>query len=319
VRSMSKVALILGISGQDGAYLAQLLLKKGYEVWGTSRDAQGNSFSNLTKLGIKEKIRFVSMMPEDFRSVLIALQKSKANEVYCLAGQSSVGLSFELPVETMKSITVGILNLLEACRMLDSPPKVYNAGSSEAFGDTAGIAANEETPLRPGSPYAVAKASAFWLVESFREAYGLFACTGTLFNHESRLRPQRFVTQKIVSTAKRIANGSNEILELGRLDISRDWGWAPEYVEAMWLMIQHEKPEDFVIATGETNTLEKFVSEVFLHFGLDWLNHVEQKSEFMRPTDIVVSVGDSSKAAKLLGWKPRYKMKDVIADMVSDN
>ncbi|HHQ4645945.1 TPA: GDP-mannose 4,6-dehydratase [Aeromonas veronii] len=315
---MRRTALICGVSGQDGAYLASFLLSKGYEVWGTSRDAQGSSFSNLRKLGIKNQVRCVSMVPEDFRSVLVALRKSQPDEVYYLAGQSSVGLSFDQPAETIQSIAIGTLNMLEACRMLDNAPKAYYAGSSECFGDTGGKPANELTPFHPQSPYAVAKASAHWLVDNYREAYGLFACTGILFNHESPLRPARFVTQKIITTAKRISQGSSEILELGRLDISRDWGWAPEYVEAMWLMLQHKTAEDFVIATGETNTLEYFVSIVFEEFGLNWKDHVRQNPEFIRPTDLLLSCGDASKANNKIGWKAKNKLKDIVKLMIAE-
>tara|TARA_B110000902_G_C14275435_1_gene574719 strand:- start:250 stop:1203 length:954 start_codon:yes stop_codon:yes gene_type:complete len=316
---MTKHALICGISGQDGAYLARFLLSKGYEVWGSSRDAQGSSFINLKKLGIKNQIKVISMIPEDFRSVLVALRKSEPDEIYYLAGQSSVGLSFEQPAETIQSVTLGTLNVLEACRMLDKHSKVYSAGSSECFGDTRGLSANELTPFYPQSPYAVAKVSAFWLVVNYRAAYGVFACTGILFNHESPLRPERFVTQKIVSSAKRIAQGSKEILELGRLDISRDWGWAPEYIEAMWLMLQQDVAEDFVISTGETNPLSVFVAEVFEQLGLDNQKYVKQNPEFMRPTDLLMSVGDASKAKLKLGWQARYKMKDVVKMMVSSS
>ena len=249
---------------------------------------------------------------------MVAVRSSKPDEVYFLAGQSSVGLSFELPAETIQSISMGTLNMLEACRMLDKPPKVYFAGSSECFGDTKGQPANEMTPFHPQSPYAVAKASAYWLVDNYREAYNLFVCTGILFNHESPLRPNRFVTQKIVSTAKRIAKGSNECLELGRLDISRDWGWAPEYIEAMWLMLQQQYAEDFVIATGQTSTLNSFVSEVFNLLCLDWRKHVKQNPSFMRPTDLLLSIGDASKARVKLGWEAKYKMTDVVRMMVED-
>lgn len=315
---MSKKALIIGISGQDGSYLAKFLLKKGYEVWGTSRDVQGSNFQNLIKLNIKTKVNLVSMLPEDFRSVLVVLSTCLPDEVYNLAGQSSVGLSFDQPIKTVESITIGSLNILEACRMLEHSPKVYHAGSSECFGDTKGEPATEITPFHPQSPYAVAKASAFWLVDNYRSGYKLFACTGILFNHESPLRPDRFVTQKIISTASRIASGSKEILELGRLDISRDWGWAPEYVEAMWMMLQQERPNDYVIATGETNTLESFVSEAFNLVGLDWKDHTQLNDDFIRPTDLSISIGDATKASKELGWKPKYKMKDVIKLMISD-
>jgi GDPmannose 4,6-dehydratase len=228
-----RIALICGVSGQDGSYLAQLLLRKGYVVWGTSRDAQGSSFGNLSRFGIKDQVLHLSMAPEDFRSVLVALKKSSPDEIYYLAGQSSVGLSFEQPAETMQSITFGALNILEGCRMLDKKPRLYHAGSGECFGDTKGSPANELTSFNPMSPYAVAKSSAHWLVNNYRNAYDMYACNGILFNHESPLHPERFVTQKIIQSAKRIAGGSDEKLKLGRLDIFRDWGWAPEYVEAM--------------------------------------------------------------------------------------
>jgi len=314
----TKKALICGISGQDGSFLARFLLSKGYQVFGTSRDAQGSSFSNLTRLGIKDRIHFLSMVPEDFRSVLVSLRKSSPDEVYYLAGQSSVGLSFEQPAETIQSISLGMLNILEACRMIDEDIRIYHAGSSETFGDTRGNPASESTPFHPVSPYAVAKASAFWLVDNYRNAYNLFACTGILFNHESFLRPNRFVTQKIISSVKRIASGSKETLELGRLDISRDWGWAPEYVEAMWLMLQQPEPEDFVIATGETNLLKDFVAVAFDQFGSNWEDHVTQNEEFMRPTDILISVGDPSKAYQKLGWKAKSKMRDVVKLMIGN-
>jgi len=315
---MNKAALICGISGQDGSWLAQLLLKKGYEVWGTSRDAQGGGFTNLVRLGIRNRVKVLSMVPEDFRSVFMALKKSKPSEVYFLAGQSSVGLSFEQPAETMQSIVLGTLNILEACRMVDSPIKLYHAGSSECFGDTGGMAANEKTPFHPRSPYAVAKASAFWLADNYREAYGLFACTGILFNHESVLRPERFVTQKIIQAALRIKNSSSEKLKLGRLDIARDWGWAPEYVEAMWLMLQQEEPEDYVVATGETNTLQNFVSEAFAAAGLDWRDHVVQDSQLYRPTDIIISRADPGKAAAKLGWVAGYNLREIICGMMGE-
>ncbi|KAB0518345.1 GDP-mannose 4,6-dehydratase [Pseudomonas extremorientalis] len=312
-----KVALICGASGQDGSYLAKFLLGKGYVVWASSRDAQGASFSNWARLGIQPgQIKTLSMVPEDFRSVFMALRKSDPDEVYYLAGQSSVGLSFEQPAETIQSITLGTLNMLEACRMAERPVRLYQAGSSECFGDTLGEAANEATALKPSSPYAVAKASAYWLVENYRTAYNLYACTGILFNHESPLRPTRFVTQKIISTARRIASGSMEKLKLGRLDISRDWGWAPEYVEAMWLMLQQDVPEDYVIATGTTVTLQDFVAEVFLCLDLDWKDHVVVDAEFLRPTDLLVSRADPSKAERQLGWKARYKVADVVKRML---
>lgn len=309
-------ALICGVSGQDGAYLAALLLSKGYEVWGTSRDAQVASLGNLERLEIRDKIKLISMAPNDFRSVLTALSRSDPDELYFLAGQSSVGLSFEQPAETLESIAMGSLNLLEAIRFRDKPVKFYHASSSECFGDVGKHAANEKTPFHPRSPYAVAKASAHWLVANYRDAYGLFACNGILFNHESPLRPVRFVTRKITSAASRIANGSGEKLLLGRLDIVRDWGWAPEYVEAMWLMLQQSTPDDFVISTGEANSLQDFVSVAFDAVGLDWMDHVVTDQTLFRPTDIAWSQGDSGKANDILEWRSIVSMREVVSRLI---
>ncbi|MEH1929798.1 GDP-mannose 4,6-dehydratase [Nostoc sp.] len=311
-----KKALICGISGQDGAYLAQLLLNQGYSVCGSSRDAQISSFQNLVHLAIRDQVKLESMALNDFRSVLQVLTKIQPDEIYNLAGQSSVGLSFEQPVETLESITTGTLNLLEAIRFLGVPIKLYNAGSSECFGDTGQTAANETTPFRPRSPYAVAKAAAFWEVANYREAYGLFACSGILFNHESPLRPERFVTQKIVAAACRIAEGSTEQLYLGNMQIQRDWGWAPEYVEAMYLMLQQSQPDDYVIATGESSSLEDFVAAAFASVNLDWRNHVVIDNSLLRPTDLAVGRGNPVKAKDKLGWQAKYKMKQVVQMMV---
>lgn len=310
-----KKALVCGVGGQDGSYLAQLLLAKGYEVWGTSRDAQLSSFHNLALLGIKDRVSRVSMAPNDFRSVLEALHRSEPDEIYYLAGQSSVGLSFEQPAETLESITRGTLNVLEAVRFLGKSVRIYHAGSSECFGDLQQKQATEETPFRPRSPYAVAKASAHWLIVNYREAYGLFACNGILFNHESPLRPARFVTQKIISAAHRIAQGSTEKLRLGRLDIVRDWGWAPEYVEAMWRMLQQESADDYVVATGEAHSLATFVSEAFALHGLDWQQHVEIDQTLFRPTDISWSSGNPVKAHRQLGWQAKFNLKTIIRSM----
>ncbi len=312
-----KKALICGVSGQDGAYLSQLLLKRGYTVCGTSRDAQMSSFQNLIRLGIREQVKLESVSLTDFRSVLQILNKTEPDEVYNLAGQSSVSLSFEQPVETLESISIGTLNLLEAIRFTGAKIKFYNAGSSECFGDIGEAAAEETTPFRPRSPYAVAKSAAFWQVANYREAYGLFACSGILFNHESPLRPQRFVTQKIIAAACRIAQGSKEKLYLGNIDIKRDWGWAPEYVEAMYLMLQQEEADDFAIATGETNKLEDFVAEAFASIGLDWHDHVVTDASLLRPTDLTVSWGNPAKAKEKLGWQAEYKMQDVVHMMMA--
>ena len=310
-------ALIFGISGQDGAYLAQHLLARGYEVVGTSRDAQVATFGSLVRLGIRDRIRMASAAINDFRSVLQLLAKVQPDEIYNLAGQTSVGLSFEQPVETLDSIAGGTLNILEALRFLNRPVKFYNAASSECFGEAGEHPADEETPFRPRSPYAVAKATAFWEVANYREAYGLFACSGLLFNHESPLRPERFVTQKIVAGACRIAaEGGEGQLKLGNLGVERDWGWAPEYVDAMWRMLQQERAEDYVIATGETRPLQDFVARAFACVGLDWREHVVSDKAFLRPTDLQKGWANPGKAARQLGWAAQNKLDDVVRRMV---
>lgn len=314
--SMSKKALICGIGGQDGGYLAQLLLNKGYEVSGSSRDAQVGRFSNLKSLGIQHNVQLHSMAVNDFRSVLSVINKIQPDEVYNLTGQSSVALSFEQPVETLESITVGTLNLLEVIRFLERPIRFYNAGSSECFGDTNGVPADENTPFRPRSPYAVSKAAAFWEVANYREAYGMLCCSGILFNHESIFRPERFVTKKIISAAARISQGSHERLVLGNLEIHRDWGWAPEYVEAMWLMMQQPVADDYIIATGHTYSLSEFVDEAFRLCGLNWRDHVESSTQFCRPTDIKVGIANPVRAKDHLGWTAKSDMKDVVRMMV---
>ena len=308
-------ALICGVGGQDGTYLAKLLLDKGYEVIGTSRDAMATSFGNLSRLDIRKHVRTVSMAINDFRSVLSTIKNTQPDEIYNLAGQTSVGLSFDQPVETMESIAIGTLNLLEAIRFVEQPIRLYSAGSSECFGDTGKESATEKTPFQPRSPYAVAKVSAHGLVANYRDAYNLFACTGILFNHESPLRPERFVTQKIVRTAARIARGGGEKLHLGNLDIHRDWGWAPEYVEAMWLMLQQDQADDFVIATGRTVSLEYFVEKTFAHFGLDWHEYVVSDKSLLRPSDIQFGRGDPAKAIRLLGWQSKLDVDGVIGAM----
>ena len=311
-----KKALICGISGQDGSYLAKLLLEKGYFVCGTSRDAQVSSFRNLLRLGIREQVKFESLVPTDFRSVLQVISKVQPDEIYNLAGQTSVGLSFNQPVETLESIATGTLNFLEAIRFIGAPIKFYNAGSSECFGDIGDRPADENTPFRPRSPYAVAKSTAFWQVANYREAYDIFACSGILFNHESPLRPTRFVTQKIVASVCAIAKGSQEKLRLGNISVKRDWGWAPEYVEAMYLMLQKDQPDDYVIATGQSYSLKEFVVEAFHCVGLNWQDYVVTDDSLLRPTDLAVSKGNPAKAKEKLGWQARYKMPDVVKMMV---
>jgi GDPmannose 4,6-dehydratase len=311
-----KTALILGISGQDGAYLARFLLGKAYTVFGGSRDAQMQSFANLARLGIRDRVTVESVSLNDFRSVLQTLARIRPDEVYNLAGQSSVALSFEQPVETLESIAFGALNLLEAIRFNGRATKLYNAGSSECFGDLPAGPADETTPFRPRSPYAVAKAAAFWEVANYREAYDLFACSGILFNHESPLRPERFVTRKVIAAARRIASGAKEKLHLGDLGIARDWGWAPEYVEAMWLMLQQKEPDDYVVATGETHRLQDFVEATFAGLGLDWREHVVSDPGLARPNELRMSRANPTKAHAQLGWKAEYAMPDVVRLMM---
>jgi GDPmannose 4,6-dehydratase len=312
-----KKALIFGVSGQDGAYLAKLLLDRGYTVAGTSRDAQISSFRNLEYLGIRDRVELASAALNDFRSVLQVLFKTQPDEVYNLAGQTSVGLSFEQPVETLESIAIGTLNILEAIRFIGKQIKFYNAASSEVFGDLNGVAADESTPFSPRSPYAVAKATAFWEVANYREAYGLFACSGILFNHDSPLRPERFVTQKIVASACRIAVGKQNKLYLGNIDIQRDWGWAEDYVEAMYLMLQQEQSDDYVIATGESYKLAEFIEVAFRLVNLDWQEYVISDKDLRRPTDIAIGRGNPSKAKAKLGWEAKHKMVDIVKLMMA--
>ncbi len=312
-----KKALIFGVSGQDGAYLAKLLLRKGYSVCGTSRDAQISSFRNLEYLEIRDQIQLESTALNDFRSVLQVLFKTRPDEVYNLAGQTSVGLSFEQPVETLESIAIGTLNILEAIRFIGEPIKFYNAASSEIFGDINGAAADESTAFSPRSPYAVAKATAFWEVANYREAYGLFACSGILFNHDSPLRPERFVTQKVIASACRIAAGQQEKLYLGNVDIQRDWGWAEDYVEAMYLMLQQDRSDDYVIATGESYKLAEFIEIAFRLVNLDWQDYVVSDKDLRRPTDIAVSRGNPQKARTKLGWQAKHKLADIVRMMMA--
>lgn len=304
--------LICGVGGQDGGYLAQLLLSKGYAVVGTSRDSSASRFEGLRRLGIYDQVEKTSMAINDFRSVLHTVKRYAPDEIYNLAGQSSVGLSFEQPVETMESIAGGTLNMLEALRFANRPIRFYNAGSSECFGDTGDTPADESTPFHPRSPYAVAKSTAYWLVRNYREAYGLFACTGILFNHESPLRPERFVTQKIVKAAARIASGGADRLSLGNTAIHRDWGWAPDYVEAMYRMLNADAPDDYVIATGRTVSLEYFASKVFQYFGMDWQSYVDVDTALLRPTDIPVGRANPEKAQRDLGWRHTRDVDEVI-------
>ena len=297
-----RTAVICGIGGQDGAYLAAHLLALGYAVIGTSRDAHGR-FEGLTTLGIRDRVAVVSMSLVDFRSTFQALKKAQPDEIYNLAGQSSVGLSFDQPVETFESIVVGTINLLEAIRLLGRPVRLYNAGSSEMFGNAGEEPASEDTVLRPRSPYGIAKATSFWQIAQYREAYGIAAATGILFNHESPLRPERFVTQKIVASACRIARGEEQTLRLGDLSVHRDWGWAPEYVVAMHRMLQLDALEDFVAAA-------------FAAVGLDWRRHVTRDPRLVRPSEIACGRANTRRATERLGWTATHTMPEVVRMMV---
>lgn len=316
---MSKKALIIGVSGQDGAYLAKLLLEKGYTVIGTSRDSELNNFSGLLSLGIKQDVILETLVPSDFRSMMQVVSSHRPEEVYFLSGQSSVGLSFKLPFETMESIVVSLQNLLEVVRMLSIDCKIYNACSSECFGDVGEDLVSEKTSFAPLSPYAVAKCTSFWQASTYRKAYDMFACSGILFNHESPLRHQRFVTQKIISYVKSVINDNNkEKLQLGNLDVIRDWGWAPEYVEAMYLMLQQDKPSDYIIASGKSYSLKDFVKYSFEKNGLNWEDYVVQDEKFMRPSELNCIYSDPSKAKRDLGWEAQYDMYGVIDKMFEE-
>ena len=310
-----KRALICGISGQDGTYLAKLLLERGYEVVGTSRDTQSPALHGLDALGIRSRVRLERMAMNDRRAVREVVERVQPDEIYNLAGQTSVALSFQEPVETFESNAVGTLNLLDAVRLASTGARLYNATSAECFGD-APAPADEDTPVRPRSPYGAAKAAALWEVATYRESYGLFACSGILANHDSPLRPHRFVTRKIAAGAVRIRRGDKEPLLLGDISIERDWGWAPEYVDAMWRMLQADKPMDFIIATGETSSLQAYVAAVFAAVGLDWRDHVRYDDALRRQTDIRVMRLNPGRARDVLGWTATSRMADVARMMV---
>ncbi len=313
---MSQRALILGVTGQDGAYLARLLAGKGYEIHGTSRDAELARIQGLVALGVRDKVKLHSMSPVDSRSVQQTIERVQPDEIYNLSGQSSVALSFAQPTETMESIILGTLNVLESLRQIGGNVRFYNAGSSESFGDIGDKPPDESAAFRPKSPYGVAKAASVSLVANYRDSYNLFACSGILFNHESPLRPERFVTRKITAAAARIAQGSGERLALGNMALARDFGWAPEYVAAMWSMLNRPAPDDFIIASGVSHTLGEFAEAAFDEFGLDWKEHVDLDPAFQRPSDITRSIGDAGKAERLLGWKPAVAFREIVARMV---
>ena len=311
-------ALICGISGQDGAYLSEFLLSKGYEVFGGSRDATTNNFGKLKRLNVFNQVQLVSINLTDFRSTLQTINKIRPDEIYNLSGQSSVGLSFDQPIETFESICIGTLNLLEAIRFCDTSIKFYNAGSSECFGNSPDEMCDENTLFKPKSPYGIAKASAHWQVVNYREAYNLFTVNGILFNHESPLRPERFVTQKVIKAVTEIAAGKLKKLEVGNIDIVRDWGWAPDYVQAMWLMLQQEIPEDFVISTGKGHSLKEFIGMAFNCVHLDMEDYLNINQSLFRPTDLQSVVGNPQKARKILGWSSNHDLEWIVNEMFSN-
>ena len=311
-------ALIFGVSGQDGAYLARFLLSKGYQVWGTSREAQVTP-PNLEALHIAAQVRVLACNMTDGASIRQVLDEVKPDEIYNLAGQTSVSYSFVQPLETLHSIAHSTLNLLECIRQRGEPCRLFHASSAECFGDHGKTPVDETTPFTPRSPYGVAKASAHWQVACYREAFGIHASCGILFNHESPLRPRKFVTQKVIAAVGAIARGSKEKLHLGAIDVYRDWGWAPEYVEAMWLMLQQPAPDDFLIATGQTNSLRDFVDTAFARIGLESEPFLVQDGTLLRPTEIQYSYGNPGKIERVLGWSARNKMADVVRLMLAAN
>ena len=311
-----KTALITGVTGQDGSYLGKLLLEKGYKVYGAVRDWSSPGRKNLSFLKIETELEIVSINLRDLSNVIWLLNRLQPHEIYNLASQSSVGLSFELPIATVECNVISTLNLLEAIRILSLGTKFYQASSSEMYGSVKTLPVTEETAIHPVSPYGISKASAHWVTVNYREAYGLFSCCGILFNHESVLRGERFVTKKILSSALKISRGTGEKLKLGNTEIKRDWGYAPEYVKVMWSMLQQNEPEDFVIATGEPHSIAEFATLVFEQVGLNWHDHVVIDKDLYRPSDLHVIYGDPSKARLKLGWDYRLSFQDLIQLLV---
>jgi GDPmannose 4,6-dehydratase len=316
-----KRALITGITGQDGSYLAELLLKKDYEVHGIIRRASSFNSARIDHLyqdrhnrGVKLFLHYGDL--SDSVNLVKLLYALKPDEIYHLGAQSHVRVSFDIPEYTADITAVGTIRILEAIRETGGDPRFYQASSSEMFGQAAEIPQRETTPFHPRSPYAVSKVFAYWATVNYRESYQLFACNGILFNHESPRRGETFVTRKITRAVAYIKSGLQEKLYLGNLDAKRDWGYAPEYVEAMWLVLQQDRPDDYVIATGETHSVKEFCEEAFAHVGLDWRKYVEIDKRYYRPAEVDVLMGDASKAKKVLGWEPKTRFKDLVKLMV---
>lgn len=319
--SSRKVALITGITGQDGSYLAEFLLGKGYEVHGIIR--RSASFNTERLSGIQKDVQDPESRlhlhygdVQDSNALNRIIFEFKPDEIYHLAAQSHVRVSFDLPEYTAEIDAVGTLRVLEAIRHSGLPIRFYNAASSEMFGEVLETPQNERTPFNPRSPYAVAKLFAFFMTKNYRDAYGIHASSGILFNHESPRRGETFVTRKITTSVAKILSGKADALYLGNLDARRDWGYAPEYVEAMWLMLQQDKPDDYVIATGETHSVREFVEEAFRLAGLDWKKYVKIDSKYFRPTEVALLLGDASKARRKLGWKPKVKFTELVRGML---
>jgi len=316
-----KRALITGITGQDGSYLAELLLQKGYEVHGIIRRASTFNSSRIDHLyqdrhtrGVKLFLHYGDL--SDSVSLVKMLYDLKFDEIYHLGAQSHVRVSYDIPEYTADITGVGTIRILEAIRETASNPRFYQASSSEMFGKVAEIPQRETTPFHPRSPYAVAKVFSYWATVNYREGYNMFACNGILFNHESPRRGETFVTRKITRAIAHIKLGLQEKLYLGNLDAKRDWGYAPEFVEAMWLILQQDQPDDYVIATGETHSVKEFCEEAFAHAGLDWSKYVEIDKRYYRPAEVDLLIGDPSKAKRVLGWEARTRFKDLVKLMV---
>jgi len=314
-----KKALITGITGQDGSYLAELLLKKGYEVWGIIRRSSSFHTGRIDHLykdpHEQPKLKLIYGDLTDGANLSTIINDIKPDEVYNLGAQSHVRVSFDMPIFTVNTDALGTLRLLEAIRSSNRPVKFYQASSSEMYGKVVEVPQTEKTPFYPRSPYACAKAYSFWQTLNYREAYGLFACNGILFNHESPRRGETFVTRKITRAVTRIKCGLQDKLFLGNLDAKRDWGFAGDYVEAMWLMLQHDNPDDYVIATGESHSVKEFVDEVFSYLDLDWQKYVEIDPRYFRPSEVDFLQGDASKAKKVLGWEPKVTFKELARIM----
>lgn len=317
-----KRALITGITGQDGSYLAELLLDKGYEVHGLMRRSSSFATSRIEHLYRDPHARDIPLVLHygdltDSSSLTNTLNSVKPDEVYNLGAQSHVAVSFEMPEFTLDVTGLGVMRLLEAARRSDSPIRLYQAGSSEMFGKVRERPQRETTPFHPRSPYGVAKVAAHHMTVQYREAHHLYACNGILFNHESPRRGGTFVTRKITRGIAQILEGSAEKVFLGNLEARRDWGYAPEYVEAMWLMLQQPEPDDYVIATGQMHTVREFVEVAFSLVGLDWHDHVEIDARYFRPAEVDELCGDASKAAERLGWRPRTSFRDLVRIMLT--